>query len=387
MRMFSLSLFCLLGCQSGKLNLTDTDTGGDTDTEDTDTEDTDAEDTDTEDTDTEDTDTDTPSEEVVSISGSLTWTVDFWPASEATGLTDCDYTRSYSGQEDRSLDWLCPECEIIFRVDVEMTDGRDDCYTQVTSADSNEIAWLGYGDGLWYRAKRENLRLFNQGSVAMDGDTLTVSHSVDSQTESEKPLTFGITGSFTLSSTDSDPMFGFTPPDAYECGWSTSDLGPYTGDYGIDIGATLPDGLFMDQCGEPVQLYDLAGGYLVVDISALDCGPCRSAASELEAFRTSMAAQGVDVTVATLMAPSISSAIDPTPISDLGAWADEYGLESPVLADRGYGYWVIGPYFVDYFGFPTTVLISPDLEIFDIEVGYSGWDDVEEKILNHAASL
>ena len=58
-----------------------------------------------------------------------------------------------------------------------------------------------------------------------------------------------------------------------------------------------------------------------------------------------------------------------------------------MLADRGYGYWVIGPYFVDYFGFPTTGLISPDLEIFDIEVGYSGWDDVEEKILDHAASL
>jgi hypothetical protein len=37
-------------------------------------------------------------------------------------------------------------------------------------------------------------------------------------------------------------------------------------------------------------------------------------------------------------------------------------------------------------GFPTTILISPDLEVFGMTNGFSGWSEHEEAIAAHAAA-
>ena len=66
--------------------------------------------------------------ERATLEGDVTWAVDFGPDSEAAGMADCSYTRHYSGAEDRSAPWLCPECDTVFQLDVELTSGRTDCY-------------------------------------------------------------------------------------------------------------------------------------------------------------------------------------------------------------------------------------------------------------------
>jgi hypothetical protein len=77
------------------------------------------------------------------VSGDITWQVTFDATAQGAGATDCSYTRHYEGVEDRSAPWLCPTCEAMFRADVEVTAGRQDCYAQVSSSDPAPVEWIG----------------------------------------------------------------------------------------------------------------------------------------------------------------------------------------------------------------------------------------------------
>ncbi len=59
---------------------------------------------------------------------------------EAAGATDCSYTRHYEGEEDTSLPWFCPECEVMFTATVEM------------NARLDEVKWQMLEE--WSRTKR-----------------------------------------------------------------------------------------------------------------------------------------------------------------------------------------------------------------------------------------
>jgi hypothetical protein len=96
---------------------------------------------------------------------------------------------------------------------------------------------------------------------------------------------------------------------------------------------------------------------------------------------------GIDVEVITLMAPSLSDTLGVTPLEDLQAWADTYGIEGPVLADRGYGYWPVGLFAeasLGGFGYPTWLIVAPDLTVIDGGVGYSSWSGIAVAIEEHA---
>ena len=329
-----------------------------------------------------DTDADTDSVRGA-VFGTITWGVDFDSDAEAAGATDCAYTRQYTGSTDLSAPWLCPSCELLFRADVEMLDDWEDCYAQVSSTDPTPEEWLGYADGLWYRASTSALS--ERGPSEFDGETWTVSQEVESAAPVGGGLVFEIEGTLTVGEEAGDPLHGWGAADTYACGWPKADPPAYDGDYTADLGDVLPDGLFPDACEDPVRLHDLAGRYLIVEISAMDCGPCRSAAAAEAGFIEEMAAEGIEVEVVTLLAPSLSDTAGTPETEDLVSWTDTYGIHSPVLGDRVWGLSVAAAAVGDDFGYPTFIVADPDLIVIDLQVGFSSYDDFAALIREDAA--
>jgi hypothetical protein len=320
-------------------------------------------------------DTDVPTPTIATLSGDITWSVDFGATSEAAGHADCAYTRTYSGVEDRSAPWLCPDCDDLFRADIVLS-GRD-CYDQVSSDDPAPTEWIGYHDGTWYRAAGSPLTA--RGAATRDASALTVGQRVESDV-SGGDWAFDIAGTLAIGETEGDAQHGFVPPASYACGWPKASPAAYTGDYLTTVGATVPDGVFTDICDEPVRLHDFAGDWFVVDISAMDCPPCQAAASDEEAFVADLGSSGIPVHVVTLMAPSLTDTAGTPTHEQLQQWIDRFELTSPVLADRVWGLSTTGIPLGEDFGYPTFIVVAPDLSVTSTSVGYSSWDDIAAEI-------
>jgi AhpC/TSA family len=318
------------------------------------------------------------------VSGDVTWNVQFDAEAIAAGATNCAYTRHYEGVQDESAKWLCPSCEVMFRATVEMTQGLQDCYSQISS-DPPEVEWIGWGPGgVYYRGVGAGMT--EQGTAMMAGADVTVANSVaaDLPAPNGGLFGFGITGALVVDEEDGDPLHGFEPANSYDCGWPTSNAPEYTGDYKIVVGETVPDGLFLDACDEVVRLHDFEGDYLLIDMSAIDCPPCQQMASGEEAFVGSLALEGVDVHVITLLAPSLADPLGETTNSMLNNWVNTYGLQSPVLADRGWGLTMFLDAIGEGLGYPSWVLVAPDLTVVEFGSGFGGWAAHEASILAHA---
>ncbi|MFT7518009.1 MAG: hypothetical protein ACI9MC_000133, partial [Kiritimatiellia bacterium] len=63
-----------------------------------------------------------------------------------------------------------------------------------------------------------------------------------------------------------------------------------------------------------------------------------------------------------------------------------FGLHGPVLADRGWGYWLGNEALPTGFAYPTWILVSPELEVLDMGAGFGGFDRHKAAILAHAGS-
>lgn len=318
------------------------------------------------------------------LSGDVTWQVTFDDVAKAAGATDCSYTRHYEALEDKSAPWLCPSCEIMYLADVQVTAGLDDCYSQVTSSMPAKKEWIGYGNGVYYRGVGGPMS--EQGTAGVDPAKVAVANSVDAV---EAPvggtLSFAIAGEFATGLVDGDPMNGFVPPETYACGWPKANPPEYVGDYLLKKGATVPDGLFRDKCGETVRLHDFKGAYFIVDMSAMDCPPCQAMASEEEQFVQDMAAQGITVYIVTLLCPSLSNVIGETTQTMINNWTNNFDLTSPVLGDRGWGLSIFEPAIgVDQIGYPSWAIVNPDLIVLDFTTGYGGFGDAQTVILADA---
>jgi len=321
------------------------------------------------------------------VSGDITWTVTFDDAAKMTGATDCSYTRHYEGVENTSSPWRCPQCEVVFEATVAMTAGQSDCFPQVSPNAPVTEEWIGWGNGVFYRGPL-GLRLSEQGTATVIDQGLTSTNVVPDLVATEVgagTLAFQVDGTFSLGEQAGDPNHGFDVPDTYACGWPKADPPPYQGDYTLRVGQALPDGVFDDHCGEPVRLHDFQGTYLVVDMSAIDCPPCNQKAAEQEAFVQEMAAAGFPVQVITLLAPSLQDPLGDTSQQQLQAWIDSYTLSTPVLADRAWGLSLFSEAIMDA-GFPSWVLVSPDLEVLDLGTGYGGWSSYRTAILAHGGN-
>jgi hypothetical protein len=325
--------------------------------------------------------TETPTR--ATIEGDVTWVVTFDDAAKMAGATDCTYTRHYTGVEDASARWLCPACETMFRANVEVVSGLSDCYSQVSATPPAAEEWLGIGGGQFWRGIGGPMS--QQGTAMISGTSATTSNHVEGV---EAPvggtLAFDVTGDLALGEEDGDPMHGFTPPETYACGWPKSDAAPYTGNYVLTVGQTVPDGLFKDSCDEGVRLHDFAGSYLLIDMAAMDCPPCQSMAAAEEQFVADMAAQGIEVKVITLLAPSLNDVVGHTTTQMLETWKGNYQLTSPVLADRGWGLSMFIPAIGDMAGYPSWTLVSPDLVVMEFGTGFGGFADFEAAIIADA---
>ena len=315
-----------------------------------------------------------PQWDAYTIAGTLTWTVDF-----PDDTLDCSYSRTYSGTEDRSEPWTCPDCTVQFEATAEL-DGID-CYESLgTGTTPSGVEYLGVGaDGSFRRAPMVNYPMVEQGTATLEGDVFTI-HNEDVPDDQSYVLT--VDGTLERLRTDADPLEGWTPPESYACGWPKSDLPPYDGPWTI-VDDALPDGWFLDACNEPVRLHDFAGSYLVIDIAATDCGPCQQMATAAPAFEEDMAARGLKVYGITLLAPSLDAILDDTSTETLADWTEYFGLSGPVLGDRGWGYNVLGSYVgIETFAYPTWAVVTPDLQVISVGTGYGDglWDDIAATI-------
>ncbi len=307
--------------------------------------------------------------ERLTITGEMTWNVTFDATAQSAGATDCAYTRSYVGVEDRSRPWLCPACETMFRAEVEMTAGETDCFSQVSEASPVTEEWIGYGDGVWYRGA---LLTSAQGEAVFNGDTIATTNTVpDLEALVGGMMEFGVAGAFKLDVEEGDPFHGFAESATYSCGWPKASPPPYTGDYTIVDGQTVPDGIFRDACGDNVRLHDFKGAYTIIDMSAMDCPPCQAMAGQEEAFVADLAAMGITVHVVTLLAPSLADPLGNTTEAMLNTWINNFDLTSPVLADTAWGLSMFIPVFgPEETGYPSWVLVDPDLNVLESASGF-----------------
>jgi hypothetical protein len=318
------------------------------------------------------------------IVGDATWTVTFDATAQAAGKTNCSYTRHYQGSEDESAPWLCPTCEIAFHTTVQMTNA--DCYQLVSGgADPQTEEWVGYVGTDWWRGRGPTSQ---QGTAAFNGDSVTwTNHVADQAIDPADPAqgmaSFDVAGQFTIGQESGDPMNGYAAAGSYQCGWPKANPAPYAGDYLLVKDAVLPDGTFKDSCDDAVRLHDFAGQYLVVDMSARDCPACQAMAQSEEQFVSSMAGQGIPVTVITLLATSLDNPWGAPSKAQLTTWISNYSLTSPVLADRIWGISMfvptLGP--TDSLSYPSWIIVRPDLTVLDWGSGFNDFSAIQAAIV------
>jgi len=152
----------------------------------------------------------------------------------------------------------------------------------------------------------------------------------------------------------------------------------------LGIGKTFPNVQLYDQCNERLSLWDLYGNWLILDTTQSDCGPCRSMASSSEEFLQEMRAEGFDIMMVSFLGNGLSYPYETPSESTLNDWVSSYGLQDPVLYDQGFAY-ALFPTFVEEFsgegfGYPTWLIVNPQMELVYGNVGFGSWDDIAQVI-------
>ena len=131
------------------------------------------------------------------------------------------------------------------------------------------------------------------------------------------------------------------------------------------IGEHPCDFSLVDHNGDVVDLYSFYGEVVVLDFSAMWCGPCRVAAQSIPEHALNYEAEGV-VFITVLL--QNSSGDEPT-ISDLQAWVNTYAIPpiAPVLGATGS---YVDGYSID--SFPRFIFIDRDMTVRHIMRGWSG---------------
>ena len=327
----------------------------------------------------------------VVVQGEVTWALDFNEDAELQGYWDCEYSRTYVGTQFLEMPYLCPDCNVQVEGTAVMDDNLD-CYAQISSDPQAErTEYWGFGPDSFHRASLPQAPL---GQIAeLEG----VEEGVPIALSWESEYTIGEGASFALRaaggmsySIDESVRISSgwqASPSEYACGWPKNDPGDLVLDYQLAEGAVFPNVQLEDQCGELLSLWDLYGRWLVLDSSQPDCAPCRTMAEGAEDFVAEMAAEGVDVMVVSLIGAGLSEPYATPDAQTFTGWVGDYGLQDPVLYDRGFAYALfpgfIEAYSGDSFGFPTWLVVDPQMNLVHGNVGFSSWDDVKTVIASN----
>lgn len=139
-----------------------------------------------------------------------------------------------------------------------------------------------------------------------------------------------------------------------------TDCSYFVEDYACDFSLT-------DQNGSLVSLYDFYGKTIILDFSAMWCGPCAMAASEITSVMNKFS--NSDLVYLTVLIEDAYG--NPPDKEDCLSWANSYGIDEPVLAgsrslmDRsGEQGWPITSW-------PTFFFITDDMKIHSTLSGFS----------------
>lgn len=324
------------------------------------------------------------------LDGRVTWTLDFDAEAEATGYRDCTYTRVYpTFVEVTDEGWLCPTCTLQVQGTAVMTEGYDDCYLQIDDGEAERTEQLGLGlvDGALhlFRAGSDNVTLGDAGAVVGDEAAFEAAWESEGTLETGGGLLLSASGAFTAGVSEEETVDDPARPRAepYACGWPLMSPGGPVTDWTIHDGGVLPNGRFEDACGEGVDLWDFRGRYVVIDASSPDCGPCQAMAALGEAFKAQMAEECLPVELLTLLNAGLRAVNLPAEPAVVDAWVETFGLTSPVLADRGWGYALMPPYLrpgESGMSLPSVIVVAPDGTVIGGGSGF--YDDPEVEALD-----
>ncbi len=316
--------------------------------------------------------------------GSARWTLDFDAEAEAQGYVDCEYARTWEGVQALDLDYLCPDCALIFPGEARLTEGLS-CHQQLepSSTELRGEAWGLSADGRFFRSGGNTRPLSELCAVDVESpDGAAIAWESEYSLNGGGGLVLRAEGQLSWWLDEQtllpEPWPERTEP--YACGWPLADPGGLELDYALAIGSVFPNVRLVDQCSEKLALWDLYGRWLVIDTAQPDCGPCRSMAASAEAFVEQMAAEGVEVLVVNLLGDGLAAPFDEPDAETYAAWVDSFQPSGPVLKDRGFGY-ALFPAFAEAatgesFGYPTWVVVGPDMRIRAVNVGFGTWDDI-----------
>ncbi len=323
------------------------------------------------------------------IQGRIVWTADFDAAAEATGKTDCTYTRVYSGNQRIDQDYLCPDCSWLGQATAEMIVGYEDCYLQIDDAPQirQEVLGLMEVEGALHVLRSGSVNVSPRDLAAIEGDASEFQFTSSSTSDSDGggQVTLTLNGGFFLREDCSyavDPTVPLTEQSS--CGWPRNNPGGPNSSYVLTEGEIFPNVRLEDQCAGEVDLWDFRGSYLIVDMAATNCGPCQQMASEAEAFKAKAEEEGLEVELITLLADSLSTVNLPADLATRQLWVDTYGLSSPVLGDEGFAYALFPPYFEDgSAGYPTSAVIAPDGRLLGMYSGFGYRTDQDGNVVGN----
>jgi|TARA_R100000049_G_C1917480_1_gene63444 thiol-disulfide isomerase/thioredoxin len=146
-------------------------------------------------------------------------------------------------------------------------------------------------------------------------------------------------------------------------------IGIYTdGVCGHAIGDDICDLVLKDQNDDMWRLHDVEGDIVVLDFSAMWCGPCQSAASTVQEMQDFYESEGFHYITILIDDPTG----DTVELDEAQDWADAFGIETAPVLQGSRDLVNVSPELgYPISSWPTFVFVDRNLEIFWGIYGYS----------------